>query len=195
MRKLLIFFLFGCNLTFSQHSEKDVFAFQDELKKFYLNPEKTPLNADELAVFQGIQFYPYSEEYIVTAQVEYLYDQPTFLMASSGKIQQEYKRFAILHFYLKGKKYQLEAYQRVRQPNHSEDEISVFLPFLDETNGKTTAEIGRYIDVTITQGAQEITLNFNKSYHPYCAYTHGYSCPITPFVNSIDIQVKAGVKY
>jgi uncharacterized protein (DUF1684 family) len=37
-------------------------------------------------------------------------------------------------------------------------------------------------------------LDFNYAYNPYCAYTDGYSCPITPQENYIDIEVNAGIK-
>jgi len=195
MRKLIIFFLLGCNLTFSQHSESDVINYQKELKEFYLNKETTPLKEDELESFKGIHFYPFSEQYIVTAKVEYLKNEPTFLMATTGTRQQEYKRYAILHFKLKGKKYKLEVYQNLSLIKNPLYKDHLFLPFLDDTNGKTTGDVGRYIDIKIPEKSKKVTLNFNLAYHPYCAYTHGYSCPITPFVNLIPIPVEAGVRF
>lgn len=195
MRKLIIFFLLSYNLTFSQHTEKEVVAYQNNLKEFYLNKETSPLKQDELALFQGVQFYPFSEKYIVTAKVEYLKNEPVFTMATTGSKEQEYRRYAILHFKLNNKKYQLEVYQNldlIRNPLYKDH---LFLPFLDNTNGVTTNEVGRYLDIKIPAKAKKITLNFNYAYHPYCAYTHGYSCPITPFVNLISIPVEAGVRY
>ncbi len=195
MRNLLIILLLCSSLTFSQHSREEVTAFQNELSGFYLNADTTPLKQEELKVFPGIHFFPFNEHYVVTAQIEYLTQQPAFKMASSGKIQQEYRRFAILHFELYGEKYRLEVYQNIRLSGKEEYKNSYFLPFLDDTNGKTTADQGRYIDLTIPENAEEVVLNFNLAYHPYCAYTHGYSCPITPFVNLIQRPVEAGVKY
>lgn len=195
MRNLLLILLLYPGLMFSQHSQKEVAAFQNELNEFYLNPDTSPLKKDELEVFQGIHFFPFDENYIVSAQIEYLKKQPVFKMASSGKIQQEYKRYAILYFELFNEKYKLEVYQNIRLSKEKEYENSYFLPFLDETNGKTTAHQGRYIDIKIPKKAKEVLLNFNLAYHPYCAYTHGYSCPITPFVNLIARPVEAGVKY
>ena len=36
---------------------------------------------------------------------------------------------------------------------------------------------GRYLDLAKVPGSNTITLDFNKAYNPYCAYTEKYSCP------------------
>ena len=40
-----------------------------------------------------------------------------------------------------------------------------------------------------------ITIYFNKSYQPYCAYRVGYSCPIVPEKNKLPIKIRAGIMY
>jgi len=39
-----------------------------------------------------------------------------------------------------------------------------------------------------------VTIDFNKAYNPYCAYSTGYNCPIPPAENYLPIAVKAGEK-
>lgn len=195
MRNILIILLLYSSLIFSQHFREETETFQSKLNEFYMNPGTTPLKEEELIGFPGIHFFPFDKNFVVKAQIDYLENQPVFKMASSGKKQQEYRRFAILHFELYGEKYRLEVYQNILLSKSEEYKNSYFLPFLDDTNGKTTAEQGRYIDLIIPEKAKEVMLNFNMAYHPYCAYTHGYSCPITPFVNLITRPVEAGVKY
>ena len=193
--RILLLLLFYTSAFFAQNTEKEVYVFQHNLKAFYLNEETTPLTKEELANFIGIQFYPYSEDYIVEAKVEYLKNQPIFKMETTGKKQQNYKRFAILHFNLLDEDCKLEVYQNVDLSLKKGHENSYFLPFLDFSNGEATAEEGRYIDLKIPENATKVIINFNFAYHPYCAYTHGYSCPITPAVNAINQTVYAGVKY
>ena len=69
------------------------------------------------------------------------------------------------------------------------------MPFLDNTNGKTSYEGGRFIDVLITDEKNDgtIILDFNRAYNPYCAYSNRYSCPITPRDNYLNTEIKAGV--
>ena len=71
----------------------------------------------------------------------------------------------------------------------------LFLPFRDETNGKETYGGGKYIDLRIPDG-NEIVIDFNQSYQPYCAYNaYDYSCPIVPEENFLPLRIEAGVMY
>lgn len=194
MRKLLIFFLLCSNLTFSQHNEKEVLEYQKELNESYLNPETTPLKEDELKDFKGLNFYPYNEKFVVKATLERLKNQPVFKMPTSGKNQPNYKRYGILHFTINDQKFQLEVYQNLDLIKMKGYNKHLFLPFIDETSGNETYGAGRYLDIEIPDG-NEILLDFNKAYHPYCAYTIGYSCPITPDVNFLKTEILAGVKF
>lgn len=194
MRKLLIFFLLCSNLTFSQHNEKEVLKYQKELNDSYLNPESSPLKVDELKDFKGLSFYPYNEKFVVKATLEKLENQPVFKMPTSGTNKPDYKRYGILHFTIDNKKFQLEVYQNLDLIKRKGYKKHLFLPFIDETSGNETYGAGRYLDIEIPDGS-EIVLDFNKAYHPYCAYTIGYSCPITPDVNFLKTKILAGVKF
>lgn len=194
MRKLLIFFLLCSNLTFSQHNEKEVLEYQKELNESYLNPEKTPLKEEELKDFKGLNFYPYNEKFVVKATLERLKNQPVFKMPTSGKNQPNYKHYGILHFTINDQKFQLEVYQNIDLIKMKGYKKHLFLPFIDETSGNETYGAGRYLDIEIPKG-KEIVLDFNKAYHPYCAYTIGYSCPITPDVNFLKTEILAGIKF
>ena len=194
MRKLLIFFLLCSNLTFSQHNEKEVLKYQKELNDSYLNPESSPLKEDELKDFKGLNFYPYNEKFVVKATLEKLENQPIFKMPTSGTNKPDYKRYGILHFTIDNKKFQLEVYQNLDLIKMKDYKKHLFLPFIDETSGNETYGAGRYLDIEIPDGS-EIVLDFNKAYHPYCAYIIGYSCPITPDVNFLKTKILAGVKF
>lgn len=194
MRKLLIFFLLCSNLTFSQHNEKEVLKYQKQLNDSYLNPESSPLKEDELKDFKGLSFYPYNEKFVVKATLEKLENQPVFKMPTSGTNKPDYKRYGILHFTIDNKKFQLEVYQNLDLIKMKDYKKHLFLPFIDETSGNETYGAGRYLDIEIPDGS-EIVLDFNKAYHPYCAYTIGYSCPITPDVNFLKTEILAGVKF
>ncbi|WKW47409.1 DUF1684 domain-containing protein [Myroides sp. JBRI-B21084] len=194
MRNLLIFFLLCCNLTFSQHHKKQTIKYQKNLNKSYFNKKTSPLQQNEIAGFKGLKFYEYNENFIVNATLEQLYDQPVFKMPTSGNYKPDYKRFGILHFEINNQKFKLEVYQNLSLISKKGFENHLFLPFLDETSGNETYGAGRYLDIEFIPNQTNIILNFNKAYHPYCAYTTGYSCPITPDINFLNIAVTAGVK-
>ena len=65
----------------------------------------------------------------------------------------------------------------------------------DATSGTETYGGGRYMDLRIPKN-DEIIIDFNKAYHPYCAYNaFDYNCPIVPEENWLKIPIEAGVKY
>lgn len=75
----------------------------------------------------------------------------------------------------------------------------VFLPFTDATSGTETYGGGRYLLDTI-KGADlgrvgldgSLTLDFNFSYFPSCAYSSRYVCPLAPQTNRLQGAVRAG---
>ena len=40
----------------------------------------------------------------------------------------------------------------------------------------------------------KVTIDFNKCYNPWCAYSDGYNCPIPPIDNHFEIEINAGEK-
>ena len=70
----------------------------------------------------------------------------------------------------------------------------LFLPFTDLTNNETTYGGGRYIDLKLKDIREEgrLTIDFNKAYNPYCAFGEGFSCPIPPDANKLNVRVEAG---
>lgn len=194
MRKLLIFFLLSSSIGFSQPSKDEVLAYQKKLNTDYFTQGKSPLKEEELAVFKGLHFYDYNEDFVVTAVLERLENEKAFQMPTSSGRTQNYIRYGILKFSINDRNFQLEVYQNLSLIKREGFQKHLFLPFIDLTSGNETYGAGRYLDVEIPEG-NTIVLNFNKAYHPYCAYTTGYSCPITPDVNFLNVIVNAGVKF
>jgi uncharacterized protein (DUF1684 family) len=73
----------------------------------------------------------------------------------------------------------------------------IFLPFRDATAGQTTYGGGRYLLDTVKGadlGAEDgkLVLDFNYAYHPSCAYSARWSCPLAPPQNRIDVPIPVG---
>jgi uncharacterized protein (DUF1684 family) len=69
----------------------------------------------------------------------------------------------------------------------------LFLPFMDATSSNETYGAGRYLEPSLPIG-DEIILDFNTAYNPYCAYVDGFSCPFPPKTNILKVPVEAGEK-
>ncbi len=156
-----------------------------------VDPTKSPLNAEELKTFKGISFFDFDEKYKVKARLTKMPDMPVFDMPHSLNRTYKYQKFGEVTFTLSDKKFTLPVYTN---ENLKKDSL-LFFSFTDLTNGKQTYGGGKYIDMHYDGSSNEIELDFNESYFPYCAYSHRYSCPIVPKENHIDQEVKAGEKF
>ena len=73
-----------------------------------------------------------------------------------------------------------------------DDDPGLFLPFRDATSGRETYGAGRYLDVQPPDADGDVVIDFNLAYNPYCAYSEGFSCPLPPAENRLDVPIRAG---
>ena len=154
---------------------------------------RSPLLEKDLRTFSGLDFYPYSEDFKIVAQLERVENSEWFNMPTTTSRMSKERLFAVLKFELEGKNVELNIYQGADYLNTPGQEDMLFLPFLDETNGDETYGGGRYIEVRIPEG-DKITIDFNEAFNPYCVYNEKFSCPIVPRDNFIPVKVQAGEK-
>jgi peptide deformylase len=89
----------------------------------------------------------------------------------------------------------LNVYQSVALFQNPAYKNHLFLPFLDLTNGQESYSGGRYIDLSTDDiKGNNVEIDFNKAYNPYCAYSNGYRCPVPPVENNLETKIMAGEK-
>ncbi len=189
MHKIVLLFLTVIYCSAQQTAKE----YQKELNSFYLDFLASPISLEDKATFSGLEFYEIDEKYIVQAKFILSKKMKNFKMKTTTSRLPIYRKYGELHFTIDGKKCKLNVYQNVEFSKIDKYKDKLFLPFLDETNGKETYSGGRYLDIDIPKD-KEIILDFNKSYNPYCAYNKKYSCPIVPKENTLKVSIKAGVK-
>ena len=198
MKKIFFILLLLPVLSFSQ-TNKELIAenqkFQNELNSEYRNPEESPLRGNNFDHFKEHPFFPIDLKYRIKAEFTRTQTAVVFVNPTSSGRTQRYLEYGTATFTIDGKAYSLKIYQSQDLIKMKEYEDHLFLPFRDETNGKETYGGGKYMDLKIPEG-DEILLDFNKSYQPYCAYNaYDYNCPIVPKENFLPVRIEAGVKY
>jgi hypothetical protein len=170
--------------------------YQQKLNASYKDATKSPLKKKDLKKFKGLDFFPVDSSFIVVAKLMKTENAPTFQMATSTERKALYKEYGVLKFNLKGKDFELTIYQSQDDLKDEKYKDYLFLPFTDATSGDTSYGAGRYMDVLTTdeQSDGTITLNFNNTYNPYCAYNEMFSCPLTPRKNHLELEVNAGIQ-
>ncbi len=194
---IFTFLLFSSNPIISQSdgqdSLEDVLSFQKEMNEHYSDSTTSPLMQKDLVDFNGLSFFDPNPDFIVDAKFIKSKNQVPFEMKTTTSRKPSYKRYGKVIFRIMGKKYKLYIYQNQRLIQTKLYANHLFLPFTDLTNGEESYGGGRYIDLKIPL-SNEITIDFNQSYNPYCCYNPKYSCPIPPKENHLNIKVTAGVK-
>lgn len=191
---LLLILLFGSNLWGQQTYLDEIKEFHNEQQRKFLNKEESPLPAKELKKFINHDYFPVNQLYQVKAKFIRFAKPETFLMKTSTSRLPLNDKYGTARFSLNGKQYELVLYQSHSSRESIKYRDYLFLPFTDLTNGEESYGGGRYVDVHIPKG-DEIIIDFNKTYNPYCAYSARYSCPIPPSENDLAIRIEAGIKH
>lgn len=189
---LLILFLFQSFFVSAQNYEQSILEYRNKQKEAFLKDDFGPLRKENVAF---LSYFPPDEKYVVTASVQELIGEKPFRMPTYDGTSNEYKRHSILHFEIAGKPYQLTTYQSAALFQSAQFANYLFLPFIDDSNGEETYGGGRYLELhasDIKDG--KITIDFNKAYNPYCAYSSGYRCPQPPAENILQTSILVGEK-
>lgn len=168
-------------------------TYQDSIVFFHKN------YIDSHAVVRGedkkhLSFFDATERFRVVAQFQRAQKAQWFEMPTSGKIKKIFRLYGTLTFTINDTIQQLSLYQSQGSMAIEQYRNHLFLPFTDATTGKETYESGRYIDLQTSEIVNnQVVLDFNKAYNPYCAYVAGrYNCPIPPPENHLLVAIHAG---
>ncbi len=179
--------------TFS--GDSNVMPYVERIQKeradkdtYLLSSKESPLSEEDKRNFQGLSYYPVDELFKVKASLELMPGREIVTMPTSDGKEKQYRKFANARFELKGKMLQLVVYE----PLQKLDDL-LFLPFADGTSALETYGAGRYLDFEVPDG-NELIIDFNLAYNPYCAYSDKYSCPLPPKENFLSVAIEAGEK-
>ena len=135
--------------------------------------------------FHGIEYFPASEPYRVTAKFVAEPRKIPILNILGQTEDSECPGYAV--FSLHGK--ELRLYPIIEEPGDKQ----LFYIFRDQTSGKETYGAGRFLYSGLPKDG-EVVLDFNKAYNPPCAFTPYATCPLPPKENHLPVRVEAGEK-
>ena len=180
-------------------------AHRTELDTFFRNDGGSPFVRDTSVRYRGINWFPINVHFRCTSTL-HRYEKPdtVIVLGTKGEERRElrYGYFELtvpgpdgtpatirLNVY-KFTPYDGQRYELYR--NH----LNVW--FTDATTGKETYAVGRYIEIgeENSDPSAHYTIDLNKAYNPYCAYSPMYSCAIPREEDRIAIPIRAGeMKY
>jgi uncharacterized protein (DUF1684 family) len=149
----------------------------------------SPIPADKRDKILPLAYFPVDPNYAVPAVLRLSDDRPAFDMLTSSGQPRRMQLVGTLEFTLRGETRSLGAFV----PDGTERITNLFVPFADQTTGKETYAAGRYLDIDPTTTGY-YTIDFNRAYNPYCAYSPTFECPFPPSSNRLTTEIRAGEK-
>lgn len=183
----------GKNGAVSKDYNKEITKHRAEYKKKFLETGNSPLKTKEAV--NKLAFFDADESYKIKTTFTSATGQKPFDMATSSGKNKKYITYGTCTFSLNGTEQTLAVYRSLDLMKMPQYRDYLFIPFKDKTNNIESYGGGRYLDIRLHQiKGDELTLDFNKAYNPYCAFSDGYACPIPPKENHLAVEIKAGEK-
>ena len=151
----------------------------------------SPFNRDTIVTFNPLNYYEPNPDFVFKSKLfKYDVQDTVAILGTKGET-----RPAILLGFLELKKddkvHRINVYQsfsRTGEPYYS-------IWFTDQTTGAETYGVGRYLDFELNDHPEFVyTIDFNRAYNPYCAYSALFTCPIPRVEDYIDMEIEAGEK-
>ena len=137
--------------------------------------------------FQGLEYFPASKDWIVDARFEpYPANKRIPILNILGMTDQMVAPGAIV-FTKNGREYRLDTILE------TPDDDELFVMFADQTSARETYGAGRFMYIPMPKDGR-VTVDFNRSYNPPCAFNEFATCPLPPPQNRLPMRVDAGEK-
>jgi uncharacterized protein (DUF1684 family) len=147
--------------------------------------EESPIT--DQANFKGLSYFPYSPNWVIPFEVERNEKVERVGLQMTDGTTDTLLVFGKAHGEIAGVHVDLILYQH--------DTGDFFIPFKDKTAPTETYGGGRYLELPLTNlKDNQLILDFNQAYFPFCAYNKTFACPIPPKENQLTIRIPAGEK-
>jgi uncharacterized protein len=161
-------------------------SFRQHKDEYFADGDHSPIPQEELEGFTGLDYFDEKPElaFELTIDEEAPGAGTRIVLDTSDGETIEFLRAGSITFAVGERDVSLTVLKDL-------DRGRYFLPFTDKTTGDTTYENGRYMDPQMNRNGM-LNVDFNYAYNPYCAYDAGWSCPLPPDENMLDVAIEAG---
>jgi len=153
---------------------------------FFAEHPHSPLTEEQRQRFSGLDYFPEREDLAMTLALDEFgpdVGEEIDLPTTDGKTK-PFVRAGLVEFEIDGTPVALTVLR-------DGDRGGLFVPFRDVMAGSETYEVGRYLEPQARPDGT-LDIDFNYAYNPFCAYGDGWSCPIPPEENVLEVAIAAG---
>ena len=150
--------------------------------------------AKSRTTFSGIPYWPWQQSAVVTGLFVPAEPESTFQAENAlGEIEETSLggtiRFALPHSTSETNATEVETYELLGTPN---SDGSLFVVFADATSGGKSYGGGRFLSIAAPEDHGRVTIDFNRSVNPPCAFTPFATCPRPAQQNRLPFAIEAG---
>jgi uncharacterized protein (DUF1684 family) len=142
------------------------------------------------STFTGLSYFPYKPEWAFTLPWKAIDSKEFVWLATQAD---EEKPYLLAGFAVIEKQGVSDTLYGFKDPDQTYSKL-IFFPFSDNSNGQTTYPTGRFMELPLDK-PDEIVIDFNFAFNPFCVYNEAYICPIPPRVNHLNFNIDAGEKF
>jgi uncharacterized protein (DUF1684 family) len=136
--------------------------------------------------FTGRNWFPVEPHYQVSGRfIPHAVSRSIPIATSSGRTELMDNPGRV-EFVLDGQSLSLEAFAAGKG--------ELWFVFKDATSNKSTYGAGRFLYAPLSAEGV-VSLDFNKAYHPPCAFTPYATCPRAPKENTLPLEILAGERH
>ena len=183
----------SCTPKLQKDYTQSIKLHRKQIKENFINDPRAPLKTD--LQLSKLDYFPPDLNYKIECEVEILPTPDPLIIPTYSGVERSYAIYALATCPFNEKKINLQLYRSEDAMKNPLYRNHLFLPFKDDTSGDQTYGGGRYLDLRVYDIIDgRLTIDFNKAYNPWCAYSDGYNCPIPPKENHIPLAISAGEK-
>jgi uncharacterized protein len=180
---------------------QDNVAHRADVDEFFRIDPDSPFQRDSSISYHGVHWFPIDPHYRVQSVLHrYEHADTVVVLGTKGEPRRQL-RYGYFAFTLPDEHgierqltlnvYKFTPYDRQRYALYRNN---LSLWFTDSTTGDETYEVGRYLEMGVENPDPSFvyTIDFNKAFNPYCAYSSLYSCAIPTKDDHLDLALRAG---
>ena len=182
---------------------QDNLQHRAKVDSFFRTDPGSPFRRDSTISYHGLNWFPIDVRYRGTSVLHRYADPDTVIVMGTRGEQRRQLRYGYFQITVPGEDtaptairlnvYKFTPYDGQRYILFR-DNLSVW--FTDGTTGKETYQVGRYLEIGNEQADSTFryTIDLNKAFNPYCAYSSLYSCAIPRAEDHVPVALRVGEK-
>jgi uncharacterized protein (DUF1684 family) len=186
--------LFACGKSYTPEQQKyvnEIETMRAETNEYMKNNHNSPFNFKGKVKFHDLNYFEVNPEMVFQSKLIEFTEKDTVTIFGTKGEPRKTIRFGYLEFTYQGKSFPLKVYKT--NSNNGQTYYSIW--FTDQTTNQESYGVGRYLSFEKSDDPNHTyTIDFNKAFNPYCAYSKEYSCAIPTKDDYLDLAIKAGEK-